>query len=186
MKLIKLTRMSLVVLLLGNLLAPAVAAETIISPRTKAEHEADMKRLSELYGPKADPRLLEQVKAQQSGQTAQAAESVTAKPAMPTPQPPVAKPASAPLQSAKPAEKIRAELGASGQDRFVFAGKVYSRLELEPVLRDLDQSYALDHIALMSNAEPIQLKHLIELSKLSEVLKKPAMYQDGDQFKAVN
>jgi hypothetical protein len=184
MKLIKLTRVSLLILLLGNLLAPAVGAETIISPRTKAEHEADMKRLSELYGPKADPRLLEQVKAQQAGQTAQAAETLTSKTATPTAQPPAAKPSQAP--SAKPAEKIRAELGASGQDRFIFAGKVYSRLELEPVLRDLDQSYALDHIALMSNAEPIQLKHLIELSKLSEALKKPAMYQDGDQFKAVN
>jgi hypothetical protein len=162
-------------------------AETIMSPRTKAEHEADMKRMNELYGPKQDAKLQTQVQAQASNNDpAVAASTASATPIVRPATTPANTSNSAAPQAAAKVEKIRAELSASGIDRFKFAGKIYTREELEPVLIDLAASYPLDHIALMSTGDPIQLKHLIELSKLSQVLKKPAMYQSGNQFKAVN
>jgi hypothetical protein len=168
----------------------ALGAETIMSPRTKAEHEADLKRMNELYGPKQDAKLQDQVQAQAANNDpAVAAATVNATPIARPATPSVATPAAAAVTPSAPAAKadrIRAELSAVGTDRFKFGGKTYTRTELEAVLIDLASSYPLDHIALLSNGDPIQLSHLIELSKLSEALKKPAMYQSGNQFKAVN
>ena len=81
---------------------------------------------------------------------------------------------------------MRADLLALGADQFVFAEKPYSREALLPVLIELGKLYNLDHVVLLTQGDPIQLAHLVELSKLSESLKVPAMYQLGDQLRAVN
>jgi hypothetical protein len=157
-------------------------AETIMSPRTKAEHEAELKRLSELYAPSADPKL-----------QAQRAEQIAAEPAAgsttevsPAPQAPLTKAAIGQGQTPAAQAKVRAELLASGLDKFIFAGKVYDRATLLQVLQELGGQYQLDHLVLLQGGEKIQLNHLVELSKLSDSLKLPAMYQLGSELRAVN
>ena len=82
--------------------------------------------------------------------------------------------------------KVRAELVAVGLDKFMFDEKVYSREELLPVLVELGKLYKLDHLVLLASGEPIQLNHLVELSKLSDGLKLPALYQYGNELRAIN
>ena len=183
---------SMIALML-SLSAVPVRAETVISPRTKAEHEAQMRELAKQYAPKLDPELEQQLKA--SGGVLPSKSNTSAVPSEidPLTQIDARRQAESAAMAAvggkqKPAAgtKVRADLLALGADQFVFAEKPYSREALLPVLIELGKLYNLDHVVLLTQGDPIQLAHLVELSKLSESLKVPAMYQLGDQLRAVN
>lgn len=172
--------------------ATQVRAETVISPRTKAEHEAEMRELAKKYAPTMDPELEQQLKA--SGGVLPSKTGVSGTPEVdPLAQIDARRQAESAAMAAiggnqkpAPGTKVRADLLAFGADQFVFAEKPYSREALLPVLVELGKLYNLDHIVLLTDADPIQLSHLVELSKLSESLKVPALYQLGDQLRAVN
>jgi hypothetical protein len=83
--------------------------------------------------------------------------------------------------------KLRVDLIAQADNRFLFNGQSYTREELTPVLVSLGSQYQLDHIVLLqSGSAPISLIAQVELSKLSAALKTPAMYQAGDRLRAVD
>ncbi len=171
----------------------AANAETIISPRSKADHEAEIRALNEKYAPKADAQLEAQVQAAggvlpSNTQTptgdgaAQRAEIETARRQAES----AAMAALGGKQTPAAGTKVRAELAAVGLNKFMFSGKIYSREELLPVLVELGKLYKLDHLVLLSSGEPIQLSHLVELSKLSDGLKLPALYQYGNELRAIS
>jgi hypothetical protein len=186
-------KLGLVLLCLG-MCAHHAAAETIMSPRTQAEHEAEMRALNEKYAPKADAQLEAQVRAsggvlpsataQPTGDgAAQRAETEAARRQAES----AAMAALGGKQALAAGTKVRADLIATGLDKFIFAGKTYSREALLPVLVELGKLYKLDHLVLLdSGGEPIQLNHLVELSKLSDSLSLPAMYQFGKELRAVS
>ncbi len=174
--------------------AHAARAETIMSPRTQAEHEAEIRALNEKYAPKADAQLEAQVRAsggvlpsataQSSGDgAAQRAETESARRQAES----AAMAAVGGKLAPAAGTKVRADLIATGLDQFIFAGKTYNREALLPVLVELGKLYKLDHLVLMEAAgAPIQLNHLVELSKLSDSLSLPAMYQFGKELRAVS
>jgi hypothetical protein len=180
---------------LALLSAQLCFAETIMSPRTQAEHDAEMKALSEQYAPKRDPQLEAQVAASGGvlpaagakpdaasiGLAAQAQEQAAQRTARS-----LAMAAIGGKTAPAKGTKVRAELLAVGLDKFSFGGKVYDTTSLTPVLAELGKLYTLDHLALLDTGEPIQLNHLVELSKLGERLKLPAMYTSNGVLRAVN
>ncbi len=169
-------------------------AETIISPRSQAEHEAEIRALNEKYAPKPDAQLEAQVQASggvlpsathtpTGNGEAQRAEMESARRQAES----AAMAALGGKQAPAAGTKVRAELIATGLDKFMFGGKAYSRDELLPVLVELGKLYQLDHLVLLdSGGEPIQLKHLVEFSKLSDGLKLPALYQYGNELRAIS
>ena len=174
-----------------SLSAVQVRAETVISPRTKAEHEAEMRELAKKYAPKLDPELEQQLKASGGVLPSKSGGGATGD-IDPLTQIDARRQAESAAMAAiggkqkpAPGTKVRADLLAQGADQFVFAEKSYRRDALLPVLIELGKLYNLDHIVLLSGNDPIQLSHLVELSKLSESLKVPALYQLGDQLRAV-
>lgn len=186
------SKLLLAVLAVAVFAATQVRAETVISPRTKAEHEAEMRELAKKYAPTMDPELEQQLKA--SGGALPSKTGVSGTDAVdPLAQIDARRQAESAAMAAiggkqKPelGTKVRADLLALGADQFVFAEKPYNREALLPVLIELGKLYNLDHIVLLTDGDPIQLAHLVELSKLSESLKVPALYQLGDQLRAVN
>lgn len=173
---------------------PLANAETIMSPRSKADHEAEIRALNEKYAPKADAQLEAQVQASGGvlpstthtptgdGEAERAAIASARRQAESA-----AMAALGGKQAPTAGTKVRAELIATGLDKFMFDGKVYSREDLTPVLVELGKLYTLDHLVLLdSGGEPIQLNHLVELSKLSDGLKLPALYQYGKELRAVS
>jgi hypothetical protein len=165
-------------------------AETIMSPRSKAEHEAEVRALTEKYAPKADPQLEAQVRASGGAMPsaaggAQSSGSGDAENAKRQAESAAMAAVGSGKQPAK-GTKVRAELIATGLDKFIFAGKTYDRESLYPVLVELGKLYTLDHIVLLDGGEAIQLNHLVELSKLSNSLQRPAMYQYGKELRAIN
>jgi hypothetical protein len=184
--------MSITKLLLAVILMLGFAhAETIMSPRSKADHEAEVRALNEKYAPKADAQLEAQVRA--SGGAMPSGVGSAAKPLVSGETENAKRQAESAAMAAvggnkQPAKgtKVRAELTATGLDKFVFAGKTYDRESLYPVLVELGKLYTLDHIVLLDGGEAIQLNHLVELSKLSNSLQLPAMYQYGKELRAIN
>jgi len=178
--------------LLVNL--PVANAETIISPRSKADHEAEVRALNEKYAPKADAQLEAQVQASggvlPSATRTPTGDGEAQRAAIESARRQAESAAMAALggkQAPAAGTKVRAELIATGLDKFMFDGKVYSREDLMPVLVELGKLYKLDHLVLLdSGGEPIQLNHLVELSKLSDGLKLPALYQYGNELRAVS
>jgi hypothetical protein len=183
--------MTICKLLLALMLLCGLAqAETIISPRSKAEHEAEMRALTEKYAPKTDAKMEQQ--AQASGGVLPSTAS-SSKPLVSGDAENARRQAQSAAMAAvggdkAPAKgtKVRAELTATGLDKFIFAGKTYDRESLYPVLVELGKLYTLDHIVLLDHGEAIQLNHLVELSKLSNSLQLPAMYQYGNELRAIN
>lgn len=173
---------------------PLANAETIMSPRSKADHEAEIRALNEKYAPKADAQLEAQVQASggvlPSATRAPTGDGEAERAAIASARRQAESAAMAALGgSHAPAAgtKVRAELIATGLDKFMFDGKVYRREDLLPVLVELSKLYTLDHLVLLdSGGEPIQLNHLVELSKLSDGLKLPALYQYGKELRAVS
>lgn len=172
--------------------ALSVRAETVISPRTKAEHEAQMRELAKKYAPTMDPELEQQLRAS-GGVLPSKANAASPADIDPLTQIDARRQAESAAMAAiggnqkpAPGTKVRADLLALGADQFVFAEKPYTREALLPVLIELATLYRLDHIVLLTRGEPIQLSHLVELARLSESLKVPALYQLGDQLRAVN
>jgi hypothetical protein len=169
-------------------------ADTVLSPRSKAEHEADLKALQEKYGPKEDPKLQEQLRAQQGANKTNAPvieldlshEQSKAPAANKTAQitPPAASAQNA--QAARPAgDKVRIDLYAEGSNQFRFVDVVYSREQLLEKLTTISQRYTLDHIVLYPDKQTIELTHLLELAKVAETLKVTAVYQSGNELRPV-
>lgn len=175
-------------------LLPLAHAETVISPRSRADHEAEVRALNEKYAPKPDAQLEAQVQAS-GGILPSAIHTPTGDGEA---QRATAESARRQAQSAAMAvlggkqtpaagTKVRAELVASGLDKFMFGGKIYSREDLLPVLVELSKLHTLDHLVLLdSGGEPIQLNHLVALSKLSDGLNVPALYQYGNELRAIS
>ena len=175
-------------------LLPLAHAETVISPRSRADHEAEVRALNEKYAPKPNAQLEAQVQAS-GGILPSAIHTPTGDGEA---QRATAESARRQAQSAAMAvlggkqtpaagTKVRAELVASGLDKFMFGGKIYSREDLLPVLVELSKLHTLDHLVLLdSGGEPIQLNHLVALSKLSDGLNVPALYQYGNELRAIS
>lgn len=175
-------------------LLPLARAETVISPRSRADHEAEVRALNEKYAPKPNAQLEAQVQAS-GGILPSAIHTPTGDGEA---QRATAESARRQAQSAAMAvlggkqtpaagTKVRAELVASGLDKFMFGGKIYSREDLLPVLVELSKLHTLDHLVLLdSGGEPIQLNHLVALSKLSDGLNVPALYQYGNELRAIS
>ena len=175
-------------------LLPLARAETVISPRSRADHEAEVRALNEKYAPKPNAQLEAQVQA--SGGILPSAihtptgdgeaQRATAESARRQAQS-AAMDVLGGKQTPAAGTKVRAELVASGLDKFMFGGKIYSREDLLPVLVELSKLYTLDHLVLLdSGGEPIQLNHLVALSKLSDGLNVPALYQYGNELRAIS
>ncbi len=175
-------------------------AETILSPRSRAESEAERKLLEEKYAPKLDPKLAEQL-AESDGVIVTTGNTPVANndnlPAARHTAPIVefhqakaqqqAERAAAATPALQTGSKLRVDLIAQANGQFLFNGQSYTREELAPVLVSLGQQYRLDHIVLLqSGSEPISLIAQVELSKLSAQLNTPAMYQSGNQLRAVD
>ena len=174
-------------------LQTVASAETIISPRSPAEHEAEVRALNEKYAPKSNAQLEAQVQAS-GGVLPSAIHTPTGdgeaqRAAVESARRQAESAAMAALggkQTPAAGTKVRAELVAVGLDKFMFGGKIYSREELLAVLVELGKLYKLDHLVLLASGEPIQLSHLVELSKLSAGLKLPALYQYGKELRAIS
>jgi hypothetical protein len=168
--------------------AQLASAETVLSPRSKAERDADMKMLQEKYGPKQDQQLQSQIGAQASPQA-------TPTPAVKAGQPSYeervaartaesAVAASAGVTGAAAGSKIRIDLAARPGNKFAFDGQDYVRKDLEPVL--LSKKYKVDHIVLTDGGlGAISLALQLDLSALSTAIKAPALIQQGDQMRPV-
>ncbi len=175
-------------------LLPLANAETIISPRSKAEHEAEVRALNEKYAPKPNAQLEAQVQASggvlPSTTHTPTGDGEAQRAAIESARRQAESAAMAALggkQTPAAGTKVRAELVAVGLDKFMFGGKVYSREDLLPVLVELGKLYKLDHLVLLdSGGEPIQLNHLVALSKLSDGLNLPAFYQYGNELRAIS
>ena len=169
-------------------------AETIMSPRSKAEHEAEIRALNEKYAPKPDAQLEAQVQASggvlPSETRTPTGDGEAQRAAVETARRQAESAAMAALGgkfAPTAGSKVRAELIATGLDKFMFSDKIYRREDLLPVLIELGKLYKLDHIVLLdSGGEQIQLNHLVELSKLSDGLKLPALYQYGNELRAIS
>ena len=179
--------------LLALLMLSKADAETIISPRSKAEHEAEIRALNEKYAPKPNAQLEAQVIASggvlPSTTHTPTGDGEAQRAAIESARRQAESAAMAALggkQAPAAGTKVRAELVAVGLDKFMFDEKIYSREDLLPVLVELGKLYKLDHLVLLASGEPIQLNHLVELSKLSDGLKLPALYQYGSELRAIN
>ncbi|MCU0757439.1 MAG: hypothetical protein MUE46_20400 [Xanthomonadales bacterium] len=164
------------------LLNTAASADTILSPRTKAEHEADLKALQDKYGPARDDAA------------ALTASSVSPRPpaAEPAPAARPAVPAAAPTPGpAAPAaagsERVRVTLYPEGARGFLFNGKSYDTASLTQVLQELGRQQRMDSLLLLESEDRIvELTHVVELAKLGKALKLPTMYQQGQEFKSIS
>ena len=175
-------------------LAQLAQAETIMTPRSKAEHEAEIRALNEKYAPKPDAQLEAQVLASggvlPSATRAPTGDGEAARAEIESARRQAQSAAMAALggkQAPAAGTKVRADLIATGLDKFIFADKSYDREALMPVLVELGKLYKLDHLVLLdSGGEPIQLNHLVELSKLGDALNLPAFYQYGKELRAIS
>ena len=176
------------------LLLRVAVAETIMSPRSKAEHEAEIRALNEKYAPKPDAQLEAQVQASggvlPSATRAPTGNGEVVRSEIDSARRQAESAAMAALggkQAPAAGTKVRADLTATGLDKFTFAEKVYDRDALMPVLVELGKLYELDHLVLLeSGGASIQLNHLVELSKLSDALNLPAFYQYGTELRAIS
>ncbi|MCU0756796.1 MAG: hypothetical protein MUE46_17075 [Xanthomonadales bacterium] len=170
-------------LLLCTLLcATSASADTILSPRTKAEHEADVKALQEKYGPARDDAA------------ALTASSTTPRPAAGNPVLPA--PGAAPAVRPPPApvappeagsERVRVTLYPEGNRGFLYNGKSYDTAALTQVLQELGRQQRMDSLLLLESEDRIvELTHVVELAKLGKALKLPTMYQQGQEFKSIS
>lgn len=181
--------------LLACVLLPCMAvAETIMSPRSKAEHETEIRALNEKYAPKPDAQLEAQVQASggvlPSTTHAPTGNGEAERAAIESARRQAESAAMAALggkQAPAAGTKVRADLSATGLSKFMFAEKIYDREALMPVLVELGKLYKLDHLVLLeSGGGSIQLNHLVELSKLSDALDLPAFYQYGNELRAIS
>lgn len=175
-----------------TLLSGLCHAETVLMPRTAAEREADLKALSEKYAPRADPQL--EVQLRQSGGALptdhSGAPTVSANAASSDARLLADAAASVALGATSapaPGTKVRIELYPSGLNKFTFSAQIYDVASLQPVLEELATKYKLDHIVLLNGPESlVELSHLVELAKLGKALALPAVYQEGNELKAVD
>jgi hypothetical protein len=171
------------------LVVQLASAETVLSPRSKAERDADLKMLQEKYGPKQDQQLQSQIGAQASASPATTAlrddqPSYEERVAARTAESAVA--GSAGAVGAAAGSKIRIDLAARPGNKFAFDGQDYVRKDLEPVLLALSKKYKVDHIVLTDGGlGAISLALQLDLSALSTAIKAPALIQQGDQMRPV-
>lgn len=149
----------------------AGATETILSPRSKAEHEADLKALQEKYGPARDDA---------------AALTVDNRPVAP----PTVTPASPGRAGTAPpvaAQRIRITLYPDGDRGFIYNEERYDTAALTRMLADLGRRERLDSLLLLEREDRVvELTHIVELAKLGKSLKLPTMYQQGSEFKSIS
>lgn len=162
------------ILIVLALLSPLCSAtETILSPRTKAEHEADLKALQEKYGPARDDA---------------AALTVDSRPvpaSISTPAPESSRGSSAPPPAA--AQRMRVTLYPDGDRGFLYNEERYDTTALTQLLADLGRRERLDSLLLLEREDRVVgLTHVVELAKLGKALKLPTMYQQGSEFKSIS
>lgn len=202
-------QISLQALLIATMLVSTFcSAETVMTPRDKAAFEAELQALNEKYGPKAGAMeqgasSMEKADVKPNGSSIATPEAL-AEPALV----PIAKPM--PMQEGEQAaesallsaqanhqltgssntgavSKLRIELSPKNAREFVFDGQSYTQTDLMPILLALKQKHALDYVVLLqAGIEPVQLTHIVELAKISRELRTPAVYQDGNQLRAVD
>lgn len=161
-------------LLLVLLASTAAPADTILSPRTKAEHEADLKALQDKYGPARD----EAAALTASGQTPRPA------PATPAPAAPSSSAAGTPPAGS---ERIRVTLYPEGDRGFLFNGRSYDTAALTRALQELGRQQRMDSLMLLETEDRlVELTHVVELAKLGKALKLPTVYQQGQEFKSIS
>lgn len=166
---------SIRILIAAVLVSPSASAtDTILSPRSKAEHEADLKALQEKYGPARDDA---------------AALTVDSRP-VPTVTPAPTPARSAPAPTAPPpvaAQRIRITLYPDGDRGFLYNEKRYDTTTLTQLLNDLGRQQRLDSLLLLERDDRlVELTHVVELAKLGKALKLPTMYQQGSEFKSIS
>ncbi len=161
------------------LLNTAASADTILSPRTKAEHEADLKALQEKYGPARDDA---------AALTATGAASRPSEvPGNPIPAPVTPAGATAAPAATAGNERVRVTLYPEGVRGFLFNGKSYDTAALTQVLQELGRQQRMDSLLLLESEERVvELTHVVELAKLGKALKLPTMYQQGQEFKSIS
>lgn len=149
-------------------LSAAVAfAEETIRPRGQAAYEAELQALTEKYGPQA---TVSQLRKETQGSTG-------------TIQPTITKPE---LATEKPVGGVRVTLLPVGENQFLLSEQVFDGTALELHLAQLQTKQNLDRVILLSNNErKIEIPHLLELARLGRKLNIPALYQDGDEIKAI-
>lgn len=156
-----------------TLALPAVA-ETVFSPRTKAEHEADVKALESAYGPARKGSVLE----------------ADSKP----PPFPIATPSSgaAPAASTAPApvadaQRVRVSLLPEAGGRFKLNNDSYDTQAMIRKLTDLNKRSKIDAVLLIEDkSQVIEVAHIVELAKIGQALKLPTLYQQGQEFKSIS
>jgi len=193
-------------LLIALLISTFASAETVMTPRDRAAFEAELQALNEKYGPKAGAMELAASStgeadavpsdnaALTSEPTAAAVANVVQTPALDGEQA-----AQSALLSARANQqltgasntaavsKLRIELSPKNAREFIFDGQSYTQRDLMPILQALQQKHALDYVVLLqAGVAPVQLTHIVELAKISRALRTPALYQDGDQLRAVD
>lgn len=174
----------------GQITAPAATANpqadalwqnaTTLKPRSKAEREAAIRELEAKYGPKPDPRV--------SASETPGIHSTTPSVELDLSQEVSRSDASANTASMSPANaggKVRIDLFAEAGQKFRFIDVLYSRDELIGKLQTLSQRYQLDHLVLYPGDSSIDLQHLIEVAKVAEAMRIPAVYQNGGELRAV-
>lgn len=179
-------------------LAGIAAGEEVLQPRGRAAYEQHLKELEAKYG--ADTEALKQ-----AAGTAAAAPAPATSPAVSSPPPAavpverVAAPAPATVIASAPPTTISGDpsnvlaagvrvnvaLTALGSERFRFGGEAVDAGALQTTLERIARDYTLDTLVLLETEQPIQARHLVELSKLSAHFKIPALYQRGQTLLAV-
>ena len=148
------------------LAAASLSAEETIRPRGKAAYEAELQALNEKYGPQAK---VSELREQTQGSISAA-------------EPPAKTTSSKELAG----NGLRVTLLPVGEKQFLLSEQVFDGSALELHLAKLQAKRELNSVILLSNADRrIEIPHLLELSRLSRELNFPALYQDGNEIKAI-
>lgn len=180
--------------------AAQAGAEEVLQPRGKAAYEQHLKELQAKYG--ADTEALKQA-ASAPADAAAVSVPEPAATASPDPVPVTTERVAAPaapgvIASAPPTtisgdpsnvlaagSRVNVALTALGTERFRFGGEAIDAGALQATLERIARDYQLDTLVLLENEQPIQARHLVELSRLSAHFKIPALYQRGQTLLAV-
>jgi hypothetical protein len=146
--------------LLTGVLGPiAASAETVLLPRTKADHQADLRALEERYGAKHEGELRQQIEVQ-SAEVAREREA----------------------RAEVPAPRVQITLEARSNGLFFFADRELTGPALEAELESLKALSRIDSVLLLeSSSASIEASHLIELLRISRQFDVLALYQKGQE-----
>lgn len=175
--------------------SPAPPGTVILSPRSRAEYEADLKALEQKYGFKDGSGTKAQVIVEQGassepvpaapGQRNASAGSASAR--LPPAAGGTAAPATSVLRTAPAgAQRIRIQLLPVDERQFSLDGERYDAVTLRQRLIELSGQYQLDSLLLLETpGQPVGLGHVVELTKLAEAVRLPALYQQNGVWHAV-